>query len=137
MDLIKGASLLEHPIHADDRGHLVAFQQFDTLPFRPERVFFMKIDRPEAERGGHANSCDEFIVAVAGAVRVEVDNGTERAGVWLRDYARGLWVRPGVLIHLRAFEPGTILLVCASARYEATHHFTTAQPHLMLADCCA
>lgn len=37
----------------------------------------MKVDASSAGRGGHANSCDELIVALSGSVLVECDNGEE------------------------------------------------------------
>lgn len=37
----------------------------------------MKVDASSAVRGGHANSCDELIVALSGSVLVECDNGEE------------------------------------------------------------
>lgn len=137
MDLIPGVRLLTQAVHADERGSLVALEEGDGLPFPLERVFFMKVDEAGTVRGGHANSCDEYIVPLAGSVVVEVDNGERSARVRLSDHRRGLWIRAGILIHLREFEAGTTLLVCASARYEETRHFARAQPHLTTALCPA
>ena len=130
MRVIEGVMLLRQQVHSDRRGLLVSLEEEASLPFPLERVFFMKVDRAGIERGGHANSCDEFILPLAGSVTVEVDNGVERAVVLLSEHDRGLWVQPGILIHLRAFERGTTLLVCASARYEDTRHYEAAQPRL-------
>ena len=124
-------------IHADARGDLVALEHCENLPFEPKRVFFIKVNDQGKARGGHANSCDEFIVALSGSVLVEVDNGFERGRVRLNTCDRGLWVRAGILIHLREFQPGTILLVCAPELYRDTQHFDEAQPHLILVDCAA
>ncbi|NEU12620.1 WxcM-like domain-containing protein [Methylobacterium sp. BTF04] len=137
MRLIEGAQLLAHCLHTDARGDLVAFEEFKNLPFPLERVFFIKVDAPEVVRGGHANSCDELIVALSGSVLVEVDNGREQSHIRLCTHDQALWVRAGVIIHLREFVPGTLILVCASARYEDTRHYSRAQPHLMRTDCYA
>lgn len=137
MHLIEGAKMLAHRIHTDARGDLVAFEEFKDIPFPLKRVFFMKVDDPKIVRGGHANSCDEFIVALSGSVSVKIDNGFEESLVHLHTYDQALWVKAGVLIHLREFATGTLLLVCASARYEDTRHFDRAQPHLLRADCFA
>lgn len=131
MSMIHGSQLLPLAIHADVRGLLGVMPETDDLPFPLERIFFMKVDDSGVERGGHANSCDELIVALSGSVRVELDNGFERDAVTLADHASGLWIQPGVLIRLTSFEAGTILLVAASARYEDTRHFETPQPHLL------
>lgn len=137
MRVIEGAQLLDYQVHADSRGRLTAFEPFESLPFALERVFLITVDTSSAVRGGHANSCDEYILAVSGSVQVEVDNGRERAAPRLRAGGPALWVRPGVLITLRAFEPGTALLVCASARYEDTRHFAEPQPQLVAPSCFA
>lgn len=75
-------------------------------------------------------------MVLSGAVLVEVDNGRERARVRLASYDRALWVRAGVLIHLREFEQKTILLVCASELYGDTRHFDEPQPFLSMAEDC-
>lgn len=136
-NIITGVTLLKQRIHADARGELVSLEQHRNLPFEPKRVFFMNIDSPGAVRGGHANSCDEFIMALSGSVLIEVDNGIDRARVCLGSYDRALWVRAGILVHLREFEPRTILLVCASQLYSDTRHFDRPQPFLNMADCAA
>lgn len=135
-NIITGVTLLKQHIHADPRGALVALEQHRNLPFEPKRVFFMNVDVPGTLRGGHANSCDEFIMALSGSVLIEVDNGREGARVRLASYDRALWVRAGILIHLRDFEPRTILLVCASELYGDTRHFDAPQPLLNLAEDC-
>ncbi|KQO66821.1 FdtA/QdtA family cupin domain-containing protein [Methylobacterium sp. Leaf89] len=134
---IEGVHLLRNPVNIDPRGTLVALEQFNSLPFVPKRVFFMSVQKPGTARGGHANSCDEFLVVLKGSVLVEVDNGDECAGIRLERYDQGLWIRAGILIHLREFETDTILLVCASELYEDTRHYDSAQPDLYLADCHA
>ena len=132
-DLIKGVQLRRQQVHVDPRGELVALEQFASLPFTPKRVFFMKVDSPTIVRVGHANSCDELIVAVSGSVLVEVDNGHERASARLSGCDQALWISSGILIRLREFGPGTVLLVCASAPYGETRHFERPQPGLVKA----
>ncbi|MFO1061800.1 MAG: FdtA/QdtA family cupin domain-containing protein [Dongiaceae bacterium] len=132
--LIRGARLLDYRIHADSRGALAAFEPDENLPFPLARVFLISADRSDTVRGGHASSCDEYIVALGGAVLAELDNGQERTAVPVRAGGPALWVRPGVLITLRAFEPGTRLMVCASARWGDTRHFDRPQPGLIEAD---
>lgn len=132
-DLIKGVQLRRQQVHADPRGQLVSLEQFASLPFTPKRVFFMKVDSPGVMRGGHANSCDELIVALSGSVLVEVDNGDEHAAIRLSDCDQALWISSGILIRLKEFGPGTILLVCASALYGETRHFERPQPGLIKA----
>lgn len=123
MHIIHGVKQITHRVHGDTRGDLVAFERSSSLPFPLERVFFMKVDERSGERGGHANSCHEYIVAVAGSVVIDVDNGRERASVRLTGHDQALWVGPGVLLRLRDFSRDTVLLVCASQSYAQTTHY--------------
>jgi dTDP-4-dehydrorhamnose 3,5-epimerase-like enzyme len=134
MKLIEGVTLIEQQARADGRGELVAFEQPGNLPFAPKRIFCMKVDDWTAVRGGHANSCDEFIVVLSGSVLVEVDNGSESSRIRLEGYQRAVWVKAGVLVRLREFQAGTILMVCASALYQDTERYREPRPAMIAAD---
>ncbi len=134
MRLIEGAELLEHGVNVDFRGELAAFEDFNNLPFLLERVFFIKAGTAGISRGGHANSCDEAIIALSGSVLVEANNGHQKASVRLDSSNEMVWIKPGVVVSLLDFAPNTILLVCASARFSDTRHYPCAQPNLTLAD---
>ncbi len=131
MNIIEGVQLFQLRPHVDPRGTLVALEQFDGLPFAPKRVFFMSIETAGTVRGGHANSCDEFLVVLKGSVLVKLDNGDEHAAVRLTRQDQGLWISAGILIDLEEFESDTIMLVCASEIYEKTTHFARARPELL------
>lgn len=128
---ITGVELITPPVHIDARGELTVFEGAAQLPFVPERIFFMKTSDRAAVRGGHANSCDELIVPVAGSVLIEIDNGEQQASLRLHRCDQALLVRAGVLVRLRDFAPDTLLVVCASARYADTRHFAHPQPYLL------
>ncbi|TXN41453.1 hypothetical protein FV232_23330 [Methylobacterium sp. WL30] len=122
-EIIEGADLVPQVVHSDARGNLVSFEEFGNVPFCPKRVFVIMSDRPGQDRGGHANSCDELISVISGAVTIEIDNGRTRSSVRLDSFDEALWIRAGILIVLKDFAPGTALVVCASERYEDTRHF--------------
>jgi hypothetical protein len=131
---IEGAELRTHKVNSDLRGELAAFEDFDNLPFPLERVFFIKAGNAGVQRGGHANSCDEAIIALSGSVTIEADNGYQKASIRLAAGNELVWIKPGVVVSLLDFAADTILLVCASARFSDTRHYHSAQPHLILAD---
>ena len=134
MRLIAGASVIPLEVHVDGRGQLVALDGIDDVPFPLRRVFCISVAHYGVSRGGHANSCDELIIAINGAVTVDLDNGHERCSTRLVRSNRGIWVQPGLMIDLRRFEPQTTLLVCASASYRETRHYDRPQPHLFMAE---
>lgn len=129
---MRGVAELFRRTFEDRRGRLHAFEAFDNLPFLPHRVFFIEVEHEATERGGHANSCAEVIIAIRGGVTVELDNGRECGSVRLVTGDEPLWISAGVVIRLTRFEANSVLLVCASARYEETCHFPEPQAHLIV-----
>jgi WxcM-like, C-terminal. len=111
----------------DARGDLVAFEDRHNLPFPCKRVFTIRVGHGRLDRGGHANSCDEVIVVMAGSVLIKVDNGPERGEIRLVASDEAVWISGGVLIQLCDFAPGTVLMVCASQTYAETKHFPHPQ----------
>ncbi|WP_168204677.1 sugar 3,4-ketoisomerase [Tardiphaga sp. vice304] len=129
--LINGVELLDLQFNESNGATLLALEEPDSLPFAPKRVFFLKVTGANVMRSGHANSCDEFVVAQTGSVLIEVDNGSKRSSIRLRADAHGLWIKRGVFIQLSEFEPNTIVLVCASELYNDTMKFDSPQPSLL------
>jgi hypothetical protein len=130
MKLIDGVELLTHVIHKDERGSLVALEEHD-LPFTPRRIFYITAANASTIRGGHAGTSEELIIAMTGAVTIELDNGLQQTNIRLADNAdnnESLWVRPGVWLRLREFAPGTALLVVASLPYAEAQHFDHPKP---------
>lgn len=131
VELIAGVFRVALRTFQDVRGELVPFESGHNLPFEAKRVFAIAVDDGKEERGGHANSCDELVVVLSGAVCLHLDNGRETCRVRLERGTHAVWVRAGVLIHLRDFAPGSVLLVCASETYAETRHFGRPQPSLL------
>jgi hypothetical protein len=130
--MMRGVAELTRRTYEDGRGRLHAFEAFDNLPFLPRRVFFIEVETAATERGGHANSCAEVIIAVRGGVTVEVNNGYECGSIRLAGGDGPLWVSPGVVIRLTRFEANSLLLVCASECYGQTAHFPEPQADLVV-----
>ena len=128
MQIIEGVELMTHIVHMDKRGSLIAIEEPDGLPFTPRRIFYITVSDPSSERAGHAGTSEELIVIMAGSVTVELDNGIRQADLRLADNQKTLWIRPGVWLRLKAFSPGTIVLVVSSLTYAETRHFNRPQP---------
>ena len=128
MQVIEGVELMTNVVHMDERGSLVALEEEDGIPFTPRRIFYITVSDPTSERAGHAGTSEELIIIMTGAVTVELDNGIRQANLRLAGSQKALWIRPGVWLRLKAFSPGTILLVVASLTYAETRHFNRPQP---------
>jgi len=124
---IQRVKLLDLICNEDDQGSLVVIEEQDSFPFIFKRIFFIKIHKSSSIRAGHASSSEELIVAVNGAVTIELDNGEEQMSLRLVEKNKALWIRPGVWLKLKEFTPGTILLVAASLLFSETQHFEQPQ----------
>ena len=129
--LMEGVEVYPLEVHRAANGELTALEEDCNLGFPLRRVFYIRADSADAVRSGHATSADEAIIALAGGVTIEVDNGRQKETVRLEDGARALWIQPGVWVLLRGFAPGTLLLVASSRLYAETRHYDTPQPHLI------
>jgi dTDP-4-dehydrorhamnose 3,5-epimerase-like enzyme len=119
---VAGARVIELERHTDPRGSLVAFTEAAAVPFTVRHAYFI-VDCPsDAVRAEHAQSCEELLVAVSGAVTVDLDTGRERASVRLDGPEQALHVSAGVWLRLRDFSDDAALAVLASQVYEEMTH---------------
>jgi acetyltransferase-like isoleucine patch superfamily enzyme len=105
---------------SDLRGRLVAGEMpTDTVPFAPRR-WFLVYDVPSREvRGEHAHRvCHQFLICVAGGVRVALDDGSRRSEILLDSRTLGLYIPPMVWATQYRYEPESVLLVLASHPYD-------------------
>ena len=103
----------------DVSGRIVVVQAGADLPFTPARVYWIHGMRAGEARGAHGHRrLTQAIVAVAGAVRFELDDGTARSVHVLDHPAQMLIVPPGHWRDFTALAAGTTLLVLASDPYD-------------------
>jgi mannose-6-phosphate isomerase-like protein (cupin superfamily) len=111
--------LTELPSVSDPRGKLVFMEAGQQVPFPIRRVFFLHDLTPGHERGNHAHrSCHEFLVVVAGALTIELDNGRRRWRRFLIERHHAVHVPPMHWIVLRDFDASTVCMVLTSERYD-------------------
>lgn len=126
----QGTKLVRLTKHADSRGCLIALDREQSLPFEVRRVFCMYEAPRETVRGEHATSAHLALVALQGAVEVDLDNGRQQATIRLARIDEALCVHAGVWLRLRNFADGTIVLVAASQLYRDVVYFD--RPNLEL-----
>lgn len=102
------------------RGRLVAAEVGAPLPFVPRRCFIIMDVPSKRVRGEHAHKkLHQFLLCVRGSVTVRIDDGRRRRTVRLRDPARGLHVPPMVWAAQYDYSTDAVLVVFASAKYDA------------------
>ena len=77
--------------HGDERGQLVALEEFKDIPFRIKRVYYMYDTADAVTRGYHAHkSLQQILVCIHGSCTIRVDNGQEKKVVPLEKPYEGL-----------------------------------------------
>ncbi len=105
--------------HGDERGQLIALEEFKDIPFRIKRVYYMYGTEDGFVRGKHAHrNLQQILVCISGSCKVLLDNGTEKKIVPLETPYEGVYVANNMWREMFDFSPGAVLLVLASELYE-------------------
>ena len=65
--------------HGDDRGQLVALEEFKDIPFKIKRVYYM-YDTGEGVRRGYLahKNLEQILICIHGTCKILLDNGKEK-----------------------------------------------------------
>lgn len=84
------------PVNKDNKGSLVFIESLSQVPFRIERVFFVRGNN-QSERGDHAHhKCSQFLVCLSGEIKVICDDGSKKTEHLLNSFNTGLLIKPKV-----------------------------------------
>ena len=105
--------------HGDERGMLVALEQYGDIPFEIKRVYYMYQTKKDVRRGFHAHkSLQQILVCIHGSCKVLLDNGTEKETLSLERPYEGLYVANNMWREMYDFSEDAVLLVLASEMYQ-------------------
>lgn len=105
--------------HGDERGQLIALEEFRDIPFRIKRVYYMYDTAPGVVRGKHAHkSLEQILVCIHGSCKVKLDNGRETKVVLLEQPYEGLYVANNMWREMYDFSEDAVLMVLASELYD-------------------
>ncbi|MBE5946144.1 MAG: WxcM-like domain-containing protein [Lachnospiraceae bacterium] len=106
-------------IHGDDRGQLIALEEFKEVPFDIKRVYYMYDTGEGVRRGFHAHKClEQILICIHGSCKILLDNGTEKEIVPLDKPYEGLYVSNDMWREMYDFSPDAVLMVLASELYD-------------------
>ncbi|MCZ4285709.1 FdtA/QdtA family cupin domain-containing protein [Marinobacter salarius] len=109
---------IDFPSLGDDRGSLVALEGNKTVPFDIKRVYYIFGTQPGVARGFHAHKAlKQVAICIAGQCKMLLDNGAEKAEVWLDSPTKGLFIEEMVWREMHDFSANCVLLVLASEHY--------------------
>lgn len=130
---IDDVKLIELPKFMDPRGNLSFVEQDNHIPFTIQRTYWI-YDVPGGEdRGGHAfKATDEFIIAIAGAFDVTVDDGTQKKTFTLNRSYYGLYVPKGLWRTMDNFSTASLALEFADTKYDHNDYVEEYEEYLKL-----
>ena len=114
-----GWKLNKFTVASDTRGDLLAIEFDGQLPFVPKRFFATYNVPPLVIRGEHAHiNCEQILVALAGEIRVRLDDGFQTQEFILDDPSIGLFVPKLTWGTQESLTSHSILGVFASHAYD-------------------
>lgn len=129
----KGAVRIRLQKIVDPRGALAIAELGRHLPFEAKRLFAIYDVPPGSLRGGHAHRAQEqFIIMIAGACTVVVDDGKTRTEQVLGAPSEALYVPPGIWIELKDFSVAAACVVLASDLYDEADYIRDYREFLTL-----
>lgn len=104
--------------HGDERGQLVALEEFNDIPFEIKRVYYMYDTGEGIIRGHHAHkSLQQILICIHGSCKVLLDNGKEKKVVFLEKPYEGLYVSNDMWREMYDFSSNAVLMCLASDIY--------------------
>lgn len=109
--------------HGDDRGQLISLEEFNDIPFRIKRVYYMYDTVSDVVRGHHAHKkLQQILVCVHGSCKIRLDNGHEKKVVALEKPYEGLYVANNMWREMYDFSDDAVLMVFASELYDESDY---------------
>ena len=105
--------------HGDDRGMLVALEEYKDIPFEIKRGYQRYDTKKDVHRGFHAHkSLEQILICIHGSCKVLLDNGTEKKIVSLEKPYEGLYIANNMWREMYDFSEDAVLMVLASEYYK-------------------
>ena len=121
--------------HGDERGQLVALEEFNDIPFEIKRVYYMYDTGEGVRRGFHAHkSLEQILICIHGTCKILLDNGTEKKVVPLEKPYEGLYIANDMWREMYDFSPDAVLLVLASDIYDEADYIRDYDEFLKLVE---
>ena len=117
--------------HGDDRGQLVALEEFKDIPFKIKRVYYMYDTVTDVRRGFHAHKAlEQILICIHGSCKILLDNGHEKKVIPLEKPYEGLYVANNMWREMYDFSPDAVLLVLASELYDESDYIRNYEDFL-------
>jgi len=118
------AKFIEFDIKGDERGKLIAIEQFKDVPFEIKRVYYIFDTKSRVRRGYHAHkNLQQVAICVSGSCKFLLDDGKERVeNIILDSPNKGLFIDKMIWREMYDFSEDCVLLVLASEHYNESDY---------------
>jgi dTDP-4-dehydrorhamnose 3,5-epimerase-like enzyme len=116
---IEDAKIIDLPKIPDPRGNLSFIEEFNHIPFKIERTYWI-YDVPGGQiRGGHAfKEQQELVVALSGSFDVVINDGHNEKRFHLNRSYFGLYIANGLWREMDNFSTNSVVLVLSSTLFD-------------------
>ena len=122
---MKKIELIDIPNFSDSRGKISILETGSSLPFKPERIFFIYKVPDDQIRGEHANINTKFIlIAIHGSITIEADDGNNKQTFILNSPNQGLFLDSGTWKVMKNFKDDAVLIAIANTKYDKNEYIT-------------
>lgn len=109
--------------HSQRKGDISVVENGKEVPFDTKRIYYLYDVPGGADRGGHAHKdLYQLIVAASGSFAVTLDDGSDKRTFTLNRPYQGLLIKPGIWRTLTDFSSGSVCMVLASEKYDASDY---------------
>jgi len=121
-------------VKGDDRGKLIAIEQFKDVPFEIKRVYYIFDTKSGVRRGYHAHKdLQQVAICVSGNCKFLLDDGKERIeNIVLDSPSKGLFIDKMIWREMYDFSEDGVLLVLASDYYDESDYIRDYEEFLKL-----
>ena len=103
----------------DPRGRITVGEVDKEIRVKPKRIFFVRPQSDEQERGGHAHRISwQMLMVVKGTCVITVDDGKNRKDIILKSNKTALTIPPGLWSRQVYKTKDTILMVASDMTYD-------------------
>lgn len=130
---VNDCSIIELPCISSRQGNITPIHEYEGVPFKIERVFYLYDIPGGKSRGAHAHKeCHQFLIAASGSFEVLLDDGRNKRTVVLNRPYLGLHIPPGIWASEQEFSSGSICLVITSHKYDERDYIREYNDFLLI-----